>query len=112
MMKTIALTIVALTLVIFAGCGEGPPAAPANLTATATTSTTVSLSWDSVLAATSYNVYRRKPTETFLLLAPNITTTTYTDTPTTAATTYFYQVTAVNWNVESAASNVVTVTTP
>lgn len=117
MIKTIAFFGVALVLFAIVGCGDGPPIAPSNLVIKTTTPTT--LSWDSVSAATSYNIYRGAvsgglSSKTFL--ASNVTvgnqypSTTFTDTSATAGTTYYYQVTAVNWNKESAASNEVNVT--
>jgi fibronectin type 3 domain-containing protein len=117
MIKTIALTIVALALVAIAGCGVGPPVTPSNLTVKATAP--ITLSWDSDLAATSYNIYRGTASgglSTKTLVASNVSiggeypSTTYTDTLTTAGTTYYYQVTAVNWDKESAASNEVNAT--
>ncbi|MFF8837406.1 fibronectin type III domain-containing protein [Streptomyces sp. NPDC015130] len=78
------------------GAGSAnPPAglpAPTGLTATATTETSASLSWNAVAGAASYDVYRDG---TKVNSAP-VTSTTYTDTALTAATTYSYAVAAVD----------------
>jgi hypothetical protein len=116
MIKTMALTIVVLVLMVSAGCGPtGPdvPAPPTGLTVTATPPFT--LNWIGVKDATSYNVYRGPVVSggitAFALLATNVTVTTYTDTSAVSGT-YNYQVTAVNSLGESGASNVVTATAP
>ena len=67
------------------------PEAPTNLTATAQGPETISLSWDAVDGATSYDVYREGN-----LAATDVTGTTYTDTYLTPMTQYCYQVTAKN----------------
>ena len=69
------------------------------------TETTVTLSWNAVEGATSYNVYMDT------VLVKNVTDTVYTVTELTAETTYSFTVTAVADTLESVASNVVTVTT-
>ncbi len=109
--------------------GEGPdssaasvtalvsPAAPANLSATAavvTGDSQVSLSWDAVMGATEYRVYRSLE-GTFILYNriaddTTITTTSYTNTGLTGGTSYRYLVRAVDGNGESANSNIVRIT--
>ena len=78
------------------------PAAPANLTATAT-ETTVTLTWDAVEGA-SYNVYQGEN------LLASVTETTYTVENLTANTSYTFSVKAVKDQLESDAATV-TVTT-
>ncbi|MFC5911707.1 cellulase family glycosylhydrolase, partial [Streptacidiphilus monticola] len=76
------------------GTGGGdtqPPTTPANLTVTATTATTASLSWTAATdntAVTGYRIYRGTT------LAGTTTTTSYTDTGLTPATAYSYTVVA------------------
>ena len=69
------------------------------------TETTVTLVWNVVENATSYNVYMDT------VLVKNVTDTVYTVTELTSDSTYNFTVTAVADTLESAASNVVTVTT-
>ena len=82
------------------------PAAPANLTANAGDRFN-SLTWSAVSAATSYNVYRSTASESEgnTPIQTGVTGTTFTDTGLTNGTTYYYQVTAVNTNGESAKSS-------
>jgi hypothetical protein len=87
------------------------PAAPGNLSASATSATSVDLSWDAAtddVGVTGYDVYRDGS-----LLQAGVTTTSYTDTTAAAETTYAYTVRAKDaaGNV-SADSNTATVTTP
>ncbi len=67
------------------------PAAPTNLVATATGQTTISLTWDAVQNATSYNVYNGET-----VVVSGLTVTSYTVEGLTAGTQYCYKVTAVN----------------
>ncbi len=94
------------------GGGSGdttPPSTPTGVTVTATTSSSVSLSWTASTdntAVTGYDVYRDGT------LAGTTATTSFTDTGLSAATKYAYTVKAVDGagNV-SAASSAVTATT-
>ncbi|WP_432153554.1 chitinase [Streptomyces tricolor] len=81
------------------------PAAPAGLSVTGTTSSSVSLSWSAVSGATGYNVYRSGTKITA------VTGTSATVTGLSAATSYTFQVTATNAAGESAKSATVTGTT-
>lgn len=111
------MAVVLFALEAAVGCGVGPPDAPTNLAVTATAP--ITLSWDGNLAASSYNIYRGTVSgnlSTKTLLTSNIAvgsqypSTTFTDTSAILGTTYYYQVTTVNWNKESAASNEVNAT--
>jgi len=93
-----------------------PPTAPANLTATGTTSTSISLSWspstDNV-GVTGYQILRAPGTSggTFAQVGTS-TTTSFTNTGLTASTTFRYQVRATDAAGSlSAVSNTVTATT-
>ena len=105
------VTVAVLLMVFFASCGleSNPPDAPQNLTATAGAST-VTLDWDAVTDATSYNVYRGVSSSSKVLLASALTATAYVDTNVTSGTTYFYQVTAENSDGESNGSAEVSAT--
>ena len=112
--RNFPVILVLLVTVSLAGCGSAdePPAAPENLTATAGASV-VTLDWDAVTDATSYNVYRSLSSgdlSSKILLASALTATAYTDTNVTSGTTYYYQVTAENSDGESNGSAEVSAT--
>jgi O-glycosyl hydrolase len=83
-----------------------PPAAPTNVTATAS-NTQVTLNWTASTGATSYNIYRSTTSggEGSTPYRTGVSTTSFTDTGLTNGTTYFYQVTAVNGGGESPKSS-------
>ncbi|KUM88740.1 MULTISPECIES: chitinase [Streptomyces] len=81
------------------------PATPAGLAVSGTSSSSVSLTWNTVSGATGYNVYRNGTKVTA------VTGTSATVTGLTASTSYSFQVTAVNSAGESAKSGTVTGTT-
>jgi len=85
---------------------SGAPSAPAGLTAT-TGNNQVSLSWNAVSGATSYNVYRGTTAggESATALYTGITGTTKVDTGLTNGQPYFYEVKAVNASGTSGYSN-------
>ncbi|MGW3507198.1 chitinase [Streptomyces sp. NPDC000994] len=92
------------------GGGGGDPAptvpsAPGGLRVTGTTSSSVSLSWNTVSGATGYNVYRDGSKVTA------VSGTSATVSGLAAATSYSFQVTATNAAGESARSATVTGTT-
>ncbi len=82
------------------------PAVPTGLTATANSSTSVSLSWTASARAASYKVFR----DNVQIAAPS--DTVYVDTGRTPETTYSYKVRAVNVIGDSAETAPVTATTP
>ena len=82
------------------------PAPPTNLVATATGQTTISLTWNAVQNATSYNVYNGET-----VVVSGLTVTSYTVEGLTAGTQYCYKVTAVNEVGESEASTEACATT-
>ena len=85
------------------------PAAPLNLTATATGANTITVSWSATPTAVTYNVFRADgacPQTNFTQIATGVTTTTFDDTNVVAGLTYAYVVTAVDSNgLESGFSN-------
>ncbi len=93
------------------GTDTQAPSAPTGLTATASSSTRVDLSWSAStdnVGVTNYLVYRGTS-----LLATIGATTTYADTSVAASTSYSYTVKARDGAGNlSAASNTATVTTP
>ncbi len=72
--------------------------APQDLVATTESASSISLSWNPVAVATSYNVYRDSE------LVANVTGTTYTDQGLNPETRYCYKVTSVKESDESEAS--------
>ncbi|OQD52494.1 chitinase [Streptomyces phaeoluteigriseus] len=78
------------------------PSAPAGLTVSGTTSSSVSLAWNAVSGATGYSVYRDGTKVTA------VTGTSATVTGLAAATSYSFQVTAANGAGESVRSTAVT----
>jgi trimeric autotransporter adhesin len=93
----------------------GAPAPPTSLTAAATNSNAVSLSWNaSTTSGVTYDVYASTtsgtaPTQA-TLVAQQVTGTTYTNTGLQPSTTYYYTVEAADFGGESSPANA-TVTT-
>jgi beta-galactosidase len=97
-----------------AACDSVPPTGPTNLTATASSSSAIALSWTAAPAnppctISSYNVYA-STTSGFTpsssnLVASGVTGTTYTNAGLAASTTYYYLVEALDSYGASAASN-------
>ena len=96
------------------------PSAPTGLTATATSSSVIGLSWNAVTppancTISSYNVYR-STTSGFTpgsgnLIASGVTGTTYSNTGLAASTAYYYDVEAVDAQGSSGLSLQATATT-
>jgi beta-glucanase (GH16 family) len=82
------------------------PAVPTGFAVSGTTSTSVSLTWNSVSGATSYNILRAG------IKIASTTSTTFTDRPLNPRTPYIYSVQAVNSAGTSAATAQISVTTP
>jgi len=77
------------------------PSIPTGGTATALSSSSISVSWNSVSGATSYKVYYEIGSSTTKNLAGTVSGTSYTHTGLQADTTYWYYITAVNSAGES-----------
>jgi acid phosphatase type 7 len=81
-----------------------PPAPPTGLTANAGDAQVV-LNWSASSGATSYNVKRSTtPGGPYTTIAPNISTTSFTDSTVANGITYYYVVSAANAEGESADS--------
>jgi hypothetical protein len=81
-----------------------PPPAPTNVLATATTSTSVGLTWTASTGATSYNVLRTANNSTYSTVGTPATNS-FTDSTASANTAYLYKVTANGPGGTSADSN-------
>lgn len=90
---------------------------PSGLSATATSSSTVNLSWTAVTGAVGYDVYRGVSSNASfprLGTEPTVSgnsTVTYADTGLSAGSVYYYKISAVSASGESAASSSVSATT-
>jgi fibronectin type 3 domain-containing protein len=87
--------------------------APVNLTVEAFADTSVSLAWNTVNGANSYNVYRStSETGTYIKANTNaITGTNFTDTGVSSNTAYYYYVCGVSSGIEGTKSSSVSCTT-
>ncbi len=105
----------------FAGSRSGstqtsPPSAPTGLSATATSSMTIALTWtDTSNNETAFMVYRGTSTGAVTTLigtvVAGVTSYTNTDNTLSPSTTYHYGVTAINAAGESGLSNIASATT-
>lgn len=80
---------------------------PANLSVSATTSNSVSLSWSAASGASGYNVYRNGAR----VNASPVSATSFTDSGLAASTTFSYQVSSTGGSGESSLSGAVSATT-
>ena len=90
------------------------PAAPSNLLASATSSSSINLSWtDNATNEDNFRIFRSaSSTGTYSLIATlGANTTSFTNTGLNSGTQYFYQVEAVNAAGSSARSNTASATT-
>jgi hypothetical protein len=76
--------------------GEDIPGVPTGVTATALSSSSMSVSWNQVNGATSYEVYYETGSLTTKTLAETVLGTAYTHTGLQASTTYTYYIKAKN----------------
>jgi fibronectin type 3 domain-containing protein len=93
------------------------PSAPTGLTATASSSSVIGLSWTAVTppsncSISSYTVYGGTTANPTTVIASGVTGTMYSNTGLAASTTYYYTVKAVDADGSSAASAQASATTP
>jgi len=87
------------------------PIAPTSVTATANSTTSITISWSSVKGATGYRIYRSTASSDTYEQIGTSSTTSYTNSGLTAGTTYYYKVSAYNNGGESFQSSVISATT-
>jgi fibronectin type 3 domain-containing protein len=97
---------------VYGNTGGSAPAAPTGLGATTASSSQINLSWNASSGATSYNVKRATVNGgPYSTIAPGVTGTGYNNTGLAPSTTYYYVVSALNANGESANSAQASATT-
>jgi len=87
------------------------PNAPTDVTATANSAGSITVSWTAVSGVDGYYIYRSTNAFGTYEQVGASTTTSYTNTSLEGSTTYYYKVTAYNSGGESAQSNYVSKTT-
>jgi cellulose 1,4-beta-cellobiosidase len=88
------------------------PAAPTNLTAKATSSSKIALSWTGVAGATSYLVMRSLDGKNWTEVGTTASgATSFTDSGLASSTTYYHCIIAVDSGGNSPASNIASATT-
>ncbi len=80
---------------VYPGSSVTAPAIPTGVHAHATTSKQVVVTWNAVVGATSYAIFRRDPGVALRQISTS-TTNSYTDNSVAASTAYLYAVAAVN----------------
>ena len=87
------------------------PGIPVNLRSTASTYSTITIAWNAVTGASSYNIYFASSVEGSKTFTGTVTGTSYYHTGLSASTTYYYFVTAVNSTGEGAYTEALSVRT-
>jgi len=94
------------------GGTSSKPATPKGVKASATSSSSITITWNEVSGAVYYSVYRSTSSSgEYTSIGGWVFSTSYTDTGLSANTTYYYKVSAVNSAGESTQSSSVSVTT-
>jgi fibronectin type 3 domain-containing protein len=91
--------------------GTSSLSAPSSITATAASSSKITLKWSSVSSATYYYVYRATSSSGTYSKIGSSTTASYTDSSLSEETTYYYKVIALNNSSQSGYSAIVNATT-
>jgi len=87
------------------------PSTPTGLSASAASSSSITVSWSAATGATGYKIYRSSSSYNTYSSVGDVTTTSFTDTGLSANTTYYYKVSAYISGVESALSSSVSAKT-
>jgi hypothetical protein len=75
-----------------------PPPMPKNVSASAKSSRSITVSWDIVSGASSYEIYRSTSENGAYSFAGESTSTSYTDTELLKSTTYYYKIVSIDNN--------------
>jgi hypothetical protein len=81
---------------VYPGTSGTVPTAPTGVNAHAISTTQVSVTWNLVVGATSYQIFRRAPGSPSFVQVGTSLTNSFTDTTAVANTSYLYRVRAVN----------------
>jgi len=95
----------------YAYATTGIPSTPSNVTASAASSSSITISWSSVSPASGYYVYRSSSSSGTYSNIGSTSSTSYTNTGLSASTTYYYRVSAFNGSMESSQSSYTYATT-
>jgi len=99
----------------FTACDDGskpsPPSVPTGVSATATSSSSITVSWNAISNADGYFVYRSLSSSGTYTRVGTPSTALYTDNGLSGGTTYYYKVSANNSAGEGSQSLVVSATT-
>ena len=87
------------------------PSTPTSVQASATSSSSIAVSWNSVSGANGYNIYRSTSASGSYANIGNSSTTSFTNSGLPASTTYHYKVSAYNNSGESYQSSSASATT-
>ena len=93
------------------GSSGSPPSVPHNVTASASSASSITLSWSPVSGASGYWIYRKIKDDSYESFLTSASDTTYTDTGLYQGTTYSYTIVAYNGYGESGHSTAVSATT-
>ena len=86
------------------------PTVPTGISASANSSSSITVTWNIVSGASGYRIYRSSTSSGSFKQVESATSTSYTDTGLSANTTYYYKITAYNSNGESPQSTTVSAT--
>ncbi len=121
--QSLLLAVVSVCAVWISGCSEDnslsaafskkftPGAAPSNVSAKASSSSSIKVNWASVNGAIGYRVYRSTSYSGNYTMVGNTDSTSYSDDNLSSGTAYYYRVSACNGSGESPQSTYCTATT-
>ena len=93
------------------GGGNGGLKAPTGVTATGSSSSSITISWNAVTDANAYKIYRSDNASGPYVEIHSSSYSSYKNTNLSAHTTFYYKVSAYNYSESSAQSNTVSATT-